>query len=422
MLGDPARLRQVLLNLLGNAVKFVRATSTDAAQVRLRVEPCTRDDASPGVRFAVQDNGIGMSPEVVSKLFKPFTQADASTARKFGGTGLGLSISQRLVELMHGHMSVQSTLGAGSEFEVELPLHPCEPAPAPAQDPTHPQTERRSHQRLAAPTVEEAVQTGCLILLAEDNETNRDVMQEQLHLLGYVCEVAQDGAIALRMWQANPGRYALLLSDCHMPNLDGFGLTSTIRQTEEMDARLPIIAVTANAMQGEAQRCRDHGMDDYLTKPLRMDELAAMLHKWLPLAAAKSALTDLPDNAPPVDTTAPAGTSGFPVWDSATLTALVGDNPATQKRLLDQFLLGARQQVTQMLVAAAANDTSQLATIAHTLKSAARSVGALRLGELCHLLETAGRAGDAAQCRNGSAELETVLGEASIAINSQNPN
>jgi PAS domain S-box-containing protein len=419
MLGDPARLRQVLLNLLGNAVKFVRTTSTDAAQVRLRVEPCTRDDASPGVRFAVQDNGIGMSPEVVSKLFKPFTQADASTARKFGGTGLGLSISQRLVELMHGHMSVQSTLGAGSEFVVELPLHPCEPAHA--QGSTHPQAERRSHQRLAAPTVEEAVQAGCLILLAEDNETNREVMQEQLQLLGYVCEVAQDGAIALQMWQANPGRYALLLSDCHMPKLDGFGLTSAIRQTEALDTRLPIIAVTANAMQGEAQRCRDHGMDDYLTKPLRMDELAAMLHKWLPLAAPP-AKTTLAIDSLPTDPSDPAEQGDYAIWNAATLTVFVGDNPATQKRLLDQFLMGAQQQVTQMLAAVAADDTSQLAHIAHTLKSAARSVGALRLGELCHALEAAGRAGDATQCRHLSAELETGFAAVRIAINSQNPN
>jgi PAS domain S-box-containing protein len=278
MLGDPVRLRQVLLNLLGNAVKFTHAAHGEAAWVLLRVQPCMQDDGKPGVLFTVQDNGIGMSDEVLAKLFQPFTQADASTARRFGGTGLGLSITQRLVELMQGRIAAQSTPGAGSEFAVELPLQPCEPDQAPA----HPSAERRTRQRPTAPTVEQAANTGCLILLAEDNETNRDVIQEQLRLLGYACELAEDGAIALQMWQASPGRYALLLTDCHMPNLDGFELTEVIRAIEPAGTRLPIIAVTANAMQGEAERCEQRDMDDYLSKPLRMTELAPMLQKWLP--------------------------------------------------------------------------------------------------------------------------------------------
>jgi CheY-like chemotaxis protein/nitrogen-specific signal transduction histidine kinase len=279
MLGDAVRLRQVLFNLLGNAVKFVNTASGVTPRVVLRVAPCTRVDGSPGVRLSVQDNGIGMNPEVVAKLFQPFTQADESTARKFGGTGLGLSITHRLVELMHGQVSVHSTLGVGSEFVVELPLLPC--GPVRAQVTTDPVPQGSAPQRPEAPTVEEAVQTGCLILLAEDNEINRDVIQEQLRLLGYACELAEDGAIALRMWQAHPTRYALLLTDCHMPNLDGFGLTEAIRVAEPAGVRLPIIAITANAMQGEADRCRDRGMDDYLSKPLRMQELAPVLEKWL---------------------------------------------------------------------------------------------------------------------------------------------
>ena len=285
-LGDPNRLRQVLLNLTGNAIKFSNKPGVGESVVQLDIAPCVLTDGTNGVRLAVIDHGIGMSPEVVAKLFQPFTQADESTSRRFGGTGLGLSISQRLVALMGGRLTVRSTPGEGSEFAVELPLPPCDSeqaAPLPRPEEVI-RTERRSHQRLGAPTVDEAVQTQRLILLAEDNETNRDVMQEQLHLLGYVCEVAEDGAIALRMWQRNPGRYALLLSDCHMPNLDGFGLTEAIRAAEPEGTRLPIVAVTANAMQGEDMRCIERGMDDYLSKPLRMNELAAMLNKWLPQA------------------------------------------------------------------------------------------------------------------------------------------
>jgi PAS domain S-box-containing protein len=525
--GDPSRLRQVLLNLLGNAIKFSGKPGNVGAEARLSVTSCVLDDGKDGVCFDVVDNGIGMAPEVVGKLFKPFTQADESTARKFGGTGLGLSISQRLVELMGGSISVRSVLGEGSEFSVKLPLRAapaerataaeaslagvqvllvtgnafgiqvrkayCEQAGARvsvahdmaaaraflAQSPaathwvvlvdktvtgptadfglgagasvvreaprgtqTYPDDivlnvrpllqhdliqviagasgrlnaadtactdmgrERRDPAlRPAAPTAAEAAHAQRLILLAEDNETNRDVMQEQLRLLGYACEMAEDGAIALQMWQANPARYALLLSDCHMPRLDGFGLTEAIRQTEPQGKRLPIIAVTANAMQGEAQRCRERGMDDYLSKPLRMTELRDKLSKWMPQAKVEVRVEDA------------AVAHAFPIWNPTTLAELVGDNPAMHKRLLEKFVTNAQLQVREITAAAATGDTSALAGVAHTLKSAARSVGALRLGELCQGLETAGRAGDAQQCGALAGGLGAAFTAATTEIN-----
>jgi PAS domain S-box-containing protein len=543
--GDSSRLRQVLLNLLGNAIKFAGGKAIGSGEVSLKVAPCVLADGANGMYFQVVDNGIGMSPEVVAKLFQPFTQADESTARKFGGTGLGLSISQRLVELMGGRITVRSTLGAGSEFTVELPVREAPPgrtlpplpslagvnvlmvtrnpfgvdqrsayfqaagaqssvvpdmataraflAQAPAAQPwvvlvdkavsaatstfglpatatvvreltrksnDYPDDiilsvrpllrhdlfhaiaqasgrlnvatrqhagERRSHQRPTAPTVEQAAQTGCLILLAEDNATNRDVMQEQLRLLGYTCEVAEDGAVALQMWQRDPIRYALLLSDCHMPHLDGFGLTATIRQAEPQGTHLPIIAITANAMQGEAQRCRERGMDDYLSKPLRMQELAGVLDRWLPLpsgpagsapvAAVAAAATDADANT---DADATADTNAAkepPAWNPATLTELVGDNPGLHKRLLEAFLLNAEKQVAEITASAATRDTSTLAGVAHTLKSAARSVGALALGELCQSLESAGRAGDVIGCSELTGGLEAVFTVAVADIN-----
>ena len=391
-LSDPARLRQVLLNLLGNAVKFSAPARGQVTQVALRLTPCVLGDGRAGVRLCVQDNGVGIAPEVAAKLFQPFTQADESTARKFGGTGLGLSICQRLVELMGGTLSVRSTLGEGAEFIVQLPLLHCEPGhtqPVPHMPACTP-TERRVTERCAAPTLEQAMQAGCLILLAEDNETNRDVMQEQLRLLGHACEVAEDGAIALKMWQAHPTRYALLLSDCHMPHLDGFGLTEAIRTCEPAGTRLPIIAVTANAMQGEAERCRERGMDDYLSKPLRMSELAPMLAKWLPAPVVASPARQ--------SMATEVRTASVPLWNPATLTELVGDNPALHQRLLEKFLTNAEKQVAEIAAAAAASDTATLAGVAHTLKSAARSVGVLRLGALCQSLETAGRADDGPGC------------------------
>jgi len=516
-LSDPVRLRQVLLNLMGNAIKFSVNKAGHPARVILRVVPCTLANQAAGVRFCVTDNGIGMSADVVARLFQPFTQADQSTARQFGGTGLGLSITKRLLELMHGDISVTSREGEGSEFTVDLPLLACEsprstapsfdltgvhllviskdalaaeilPAYGQAagttvtlvpdvsharelllQDPntaaatvvvlglatTQPVRDldlpavagfirllKRSSNHAAdslsvyarpliydefvtaiatasgrggpntrvadshgtgvsatPPTLEQAIRTGQLILLAEDNETNRDVLQEQLRLLGYACEVAEDGAIALQMWRAgqtqSPQRYALLLTDCHMPNLDGFALTEAIRQAEAPGTHLPVVAVTANAMQGEAQRCRERGMDDYVSKPLRLKDLAAVLGKWLPIKDAT-----------------------LPVWNPDTLTGLLGNNPDMHQRLLAKFLVNASAQVAGMKAAAEASDTATLAGIAHTLKSAARSVGALALGELCQHLETAGRTGDAHACSALAAGLPEAFAAAAAAINS----
>jgi PAS domain S-box-containing protein len=533
-LGDPSRLRQVLLNLLGNAIKFSSTAEASGNLVSLEIEPCELPSGAPGVRLRVTDSGIGMRPEVVARLFQPFTQADESTARKFGGTGLGLSITHRLVDLMQGQISVRSTLGEGSEFTVELPLQACKPGrqvpPVPRLDgvqvlivtshpaaikirnaycqaagaQTHtvpdmaraqqwlgqapvklpcvvlidrevttpvsalqlpagvgavrlvrqgsidypdettvqarpllyrefieglaiasgrltridqdnPHKRRRSVHR-AASSVEESVQTHSLILVAEDNETNQDVIREQLRRLGYACEVAPDGAIALQMWKADPNRFALLLSDCHMPNLDGFELTEAIRASESAGVHLPIIAVTANAMQGEAQRCFERGMDDYLSKPMRMQNLAAMLHKWLPTTLEADTTQDrAPAQAPESAHATEAG--ALRAWNPATLSELVGDNPPLHKRLLDKFLVNAREQVTEILATDKTGDTSTLSGVAHTLKSAARSVGALALGELCQNLERAAYAGDGAQCSRLAGDLAACLDAAIAEIN-----
>jgi CheY-like chemotaxis protein len=243
--------------------------------------------------------------------------------------------------------------------------------------------------RPVAPTAQQARSSGQLVLLAEDNEVNRDILQEQLRLLGYAAEAAADGVIALAMWRS--GRYALLLTDCHMPNLDGFGLTAAIRQAEAPGQRLPIVAVTANALSGEAQRCLDRGMDDYLAKPLRLQALAAMMHKWLPLAMDQAATTE-------VQPRHVAESDALAVWDANALAAVVGEDPAMHRILLDKYLHNARVQVKAMGAAHACADLGQLADLAHALKSSSRSVGALWLGELCEMLEQAGSADDAASC------------------------
>jgi len=410
----------VLLNLLGNAVKFTSNANNRTGEVLLTVEKCGLPDGSAGVQLRIRDNGIGMSPQNLNQLFQPFTQADASTARNFGGTGLGLSITQRLVELLGGNISVSSTLGVGSEFTVRLPLHPCEPGPV-AHDSHYGATipmvvqtdasgretgrflDARKTPRASASAVaghtDQATTPGMgLILLAEDNETNRDVMRQQLGLLGYAVEEAHDGLIALAMWRT--GRYALLLTDCEMPQMDGFELSATIRREEPPGVRLPIIAVTANAMQGESQRCKDHGMDDYLTKPLRMHALSEMLSKWMPAVIAhKSAPTEA------------AAPGELAMWDPTTLTQMIGENPAVQARLLSRYLELTRSQLATIAAASATSDTKTMSTEAHKLKSASRSIGAIRLGELCEQLEAAGRTDDAPGCTRLAASLPGIFSQ-----------
>jgi CheY-like chemotaxis protein len=210
-----------------------------------------------------------------------------------------------------------------------------------------------------------------------------------------------------------------------MPHMDGFALTAAIRAAEAPGQHLPIIAITANAMQGEAQRCLDGGMDDYLSKPLRLQELDPMLAKWLPLPARLEA-QDVPegvqnssDNTPEnVATSAllTMATDQLDIWTPDTLTRLVGDNSDFHRHLLEKFLLNAEQQLTRIEALTQAGDASQAANVSHTLKSAARSVGALALGELCQQIETASRAGDAPGCIALMAHLAPAFAQAKANI------
>ena len=392
VLSDPTRLRQVLLNLLGNAIKFTQSRPDHRGQVALRVEAHCPQDGPESVHLIVKDNGIGIAPSLAETVFQPFSQADESVARKYGGTGLGLSISRRLVELMQGRILLTSTLGEGSEFVVELPLLPVQPdalVPAAVTE----VTEDRTHveQLGNAPMPHSAAAGASLILIAEDNETNRDVLREQLRLIGYDSHVAEDGLVALDMLQKN--RYALLLTDCHMPRMDGFRLTQSIRSLEGDGPRMPIVAITANAMQGEAQRCLEKGMDDYLPKPLRISDLAKTLAKWLSPSlafAAQLALAKRPETVQPG--------ARLTVWDRATLGIMVTEDPAVQRRLLEKFLANSADLIKTLQDALANDAVATVATTAHKLKSSARMVGAHALGELCERLEVAGRAKDGVQC------------------------
>lgn len=266
LLGDPVRLKQILLNLLSNAVKF-----TDSGSIRLRISQDAQD--SPGralLRFTLTDTGIGISAEALSRLFRSFTQADSSTTRKYGGTGLGLAISKRLVELMGGVIGVESDVGRGSTFWFTVDLCTAEIAQnsqLPLPEMVNPMP--RDFSRRAK------------LLLAEDNSINQQVAMHLLGKLGYTVDVAQNGAEAVHMVQQ--GDYDMVLMDCQMPVMDGFEATRAIRSLASPVSRIPIIAVTANALPGEREKCLAAGMDDYVPKPVSKYALDEALVRWMPV-------------------------------------------------------------------------------------------------------------------------------------------
>ncbi len=505
LVGDPTRLRQVALNLAGNAVKF-----TEKGSVSLVVRAgAPAADGRIALRFEIVDTGIGLSPEQCSRLFQPFQQADSSTSRKFGGTGLGLSISLKLVEMMGGRIGVESELGKGSTFWFELPFAMVDGAPdrpaidiADAQivlvdvagkrrvfaeslmkaagianydfipsdsfdhtllcargekgvlvigaihdgetalalarrlsaDPalagwkpvlvtsrslvstlheadragffatlTVPVRRHRFWRVVAAalgradldaragssdadigwapPPLDEALAAGAAILVAEDNATNQVVVARLLSQRGYAFEIAENGVRALAALEGR--NFGLLLTDFHMPEMDGFELTAAVRAKEAAGnlPRLPIVALTADALPGTEQKCLDAGMDGYLTKPIDSKALTATLEKWLPAAR------DLRRRPAPKDTAKPAAKAAEPeidpaIFERARIEEMFGGWNADARDFFASFLDGAPAMLAKVAEALAASDAKAAREAAHALKGAARSMGAVRLGQL----------------------------------------
>jgi signal transduction histidine kinase/CheY-like chemotaxis protein/HPt (histidine-containing phosphotransfer) domain-containing protein len=519
VLGDASRLRQILINLINNAIKFSSGRE-HPGRVAVRAVLVDRQPGHAVVEFRVSDNGIGMNEDTLARVFTSFTQADASTTRKYGGTGLGLVICKQLASLMGGSITVETKVNVGSTFTVRVPF---DFAPAPAESVQSPSEikgltclvvgghagladdlatyleadaasvarvpnlaaarewspadsseravwvvdagedppavgelqsalgaradldpqvvlvvigrgQRRNpraeadgvilvdgnslnrhtlakavaiaagrasaepevpsgHHRMIraiAPSRDEALRQHRLILVAEDNEINQKVIRQQLDLLGYAADVATTGREALKRFQS--GHYALLLTDLHMPEMDGYDLTLKIRLAEGGRTRIPIIALTANALRGESERCLAVGMDDYLSKPAPLAALAAVLAKWIP-AADPNALQDL---------------SSVPVQVSI-LEALVGTDPQLIGEFLQAFGVSAVQLAAEFTEAYGKQRSHDAAAIAHKLKSSSRSVGALRLADLCAAIEIAGTAGDLPKLTELAPDFETEM-------------
>jgi signal transduction histidine kinase/CheY-like chemotaxis protein len=261
--GDSHRLRQVLLNLVANAIKFTPARG----RVQILITPGAAQADRTTVRFEVRDTGIGMDEESIARIFERFTQADSSTTRRYGGTGLGLAISCRLVEMMGGRLEVTSSPGNGSAFYFTLPLRPVASAPM---------------TPLALAPLKR-LRLNLRVLVAEDNSVNRKILAKQLSQLGCLFTMASDGEEALQALQCEPLPDAILM-DCHMPRLDGWETTRRIRQwitstnmLEQRAATIPVIALTASAYPAERARCKDAGMNGFIAKPLKLAELEQAL-------------------------------------------------------------------------------------------------------------------------------------------------
>jgi PAS domain S-box-containing protein len=508
MLGDAGRLRQVLMNLVGNAIKF-SSGRTRPGSVSLRAQRVAGDAGDDTLALVVSDNGVGMDAGTLARLFSPFTQADASTTRRFGGTGLGLSISHRLVALMGGEITVSSELDQGATFTVRLPMtlpmadgaavqapavHPLAGLPClllGAAGPTADLADYLTHagcSALCMPTLAgglawlqgvgpgrcvvvvsdppegiDVVLAACraaalerpetvlafvvieagrrqwprrqkpdqvgldgaclhravflrsvalaarlqpaddddaealaegdtpaaplepcerlgadpLILVAEDNEINQQVLTRQLALLGYRAEMVGNGVEALARWRR--GGHAMLLTDLNMPTMDGYTLAAAVRAEEGGGPRLPILALTANALRDEDMRCRQVGMDGYLTKPVRLAQLKAAIDAWLRPTLPRSS-----EGAPH----ALASTTPPPA-DLDVLAELIGDDPQVMQEVLAAFRANTAHSALDLAHAHARDAVQGVADIAHRLKSAARAVGAARLGQICADIEEA---------------------------------
>jgi len=375
VLVDGLRLRQVLNNLVSNAIKF-----TAEGGVTIRAVLRERRAGVDVVRFTVEDTGAGLSEQERARLFKPFSQAGRAAT---GGTGLGLFICLRLSALMGGLLEMESVQGAGTKVHLTVPLPVADPealaAPhAPARD-----VPARLSSLDLAPTIDEARRAGALILVVDDHPINRLLLIKQLASLGYAAQSAENGLDAVSKW--NQGSFALVITDCQMPEMNGFDLARHIRDCEARTGarRTPIIACTANALSNESAECFIAGMDDRLVKPVDRDALRRKLHQWLPAAS-------------PID--------------PAAIAELCGVDSLGERRLLERFWSYNGDDAQALRSCVAADDLDAVVQAAHRIRGACRAVGASGLADICEGIERAGRAGDWTGIRSAMPSFERELG------------
>ena len=345
--GDAGRLRQVLTNLVGNAIKF-----TACGEVAVHFEAVGETDSHATLVFRVRDTGIGIDRAKQPGLFEAFSQADVSTTRKFGGTGLGLAISKQLVELMGGRIGVESAPGQGSTFWFSVPMQKQSAIPQGSELAAVPGSRR--------------------ILLAEDNPVNQKVALGQLRKLGYAVDAVANGFEALEA--LDRVSYDVVLMDCQMPEMDGYEAAAAIRQREGAGRHIWIVAMTANALPEDRELCLAAGMNDYVSKPVRTADLAAVLER-ASFSVAESLAVDS--------------------RNIAQMRELFGEEDNDHlRRLVERFRDDAPRSLAELDAAAARGDGRSIKRLAHTVKSGAAYFGARPFQELCGRMESAGDAGN----------------------------
>jgi PAS domain S-box-containing protein len=380
--GDPLRLSQILINYVKNAVKF-----TPSGRVTVNVERVdqalgTVGDTSCLLRFEVEDTGIGLTEEQISRLFMPFEQADNSTTRKYGGTGLGLVICKQLAQLMGGEVGVSSRLGEGSQFWFTVSLEPSLAV-----------TSEAAQSEVDTASDSAATLRGMRMLVVDDNDFNLDVAEGIFNSVGMQVVLASNGAQAIELLRQS--QFDCVLMDVQMPVMDGLQATRIIRADSQL-AHTCVIGFTANAGGEDRTKCLAAGMNAVATKPIEPEILFALVAK-LTTAALRKNLTTA--------ALQPALSAELAVWDADALTRLVGDQPATHERLLKKFLSTANGQITALTEAATFSNWLVVSEQAHKLKSAAKAVGALRLEASCKAIEEACLAGNIAPCLAMAARL-----------------
>ena len=362
--GDSIRLRQALLNLVGNAIKF---TPSGWVKVSVRIHMLGTQRCS--LHFTVQDTGIGIAPEELKRMFQPFVQADASITRRFGGTGLGLSITRRLIELMGGSVGVESVLGEGSIFWIKLELATAPPAVA-----------------LAPVSVDSAAQltgrSGLRLMLVEDNAINREVAQEILRHVGIEPVCAMDGLHAVEIARQQP--LDLILMDMHMPRLDGLEATRQIRRLAQHVAT-PIIAMTANVFEEDRQACLSAGMDEFVTKPVE----PAVLYQIIETALSRHEKQNFSVSALEIPTSVPA----FTTLLANVLGRNAGGDPALDLRLLHRFVQDHAADANELPRLVQAGDTDAVKFKLHQLIGVAAALGMSELAQRAKIASQAWRAG-----------------------------
>jgi len=380
---DPLRIRQIILNLLSNALKF-----TNEGSIRIRLETLEEKDSFTKVRFSVKDTGIGMKQNVRDRLFKPFTQADESTTREFGGTGLGLAISKQLVELMGGRISCKSRSGTGSEFMFQLRLEKVSQARvAPVE------FSNETNSTMAAPDVYDRRSQAKLIpeqsplaLVVEDNTINQEVSSGILKSLGCRVDLAGNGETAVAAVENKS--YDIIFMDCQMPVMDGYDATRRIRAMDSSSrsgGELPVIALTAHALAGDRVKCIEAGMDDHLAKPFSKFQMVTILNRWLPEWKG-GAIVQSPGEED--HTEAEPNEEGI---CTATLDVIRGMQPPGADDILTKvikiFLRDAPERTQKISLAMAAGDLESIRDHAHYMKSSSGNLGAVYLSSLYKKLE-----------------------------------